>query len=220
MKRQPEAERRDIRHAHHQSRIVPRDSADSPAGQFVLVLSRSGTDKQSPMSVSSPSVQARVYHASPEGYVSALAGIQRKTLVNGGRTQLVEFKLATGAAIPPTAIRRSRPVIWFRAAWFSRSPGSTMRCARATAGRSQATSSIRREFSMTRSRSRCSPPFAVTTGADLFLPDQLTIPALARCGTTRRRATRSPEQTDWQILPGPSSPKDRGPGIGRQIPAR
>jgi quercetin dioxygenase-like cupin family protein len=53
------------------------------------------------MSFISSSVQARVYHANPEGYVSALAGIQRKTLVDGGRTQLVEFKLATGAVIPP-----------------------------------------------------------------------------------------------------------------------
>jgi quercetin dioxygenase-like cupin family protein len=53
------------------------------------------------MSSSSSSVQARVYHSNPEGYVSALAGIQRKTLVDGGRTQLVEFKLATGAVIPP-----------------------------------------------------------------------------------------------------------------------
>jgi quercetin dioxygenase-like cupin family protein len=53
------------------------------------------------MSLISSSVQARLYHANPEGYVSALAGIQRKTLVDGGRTQLVEFKLATGAVIPP-----------------------------------------------------------------------------------------------------------------------
>jgi quercetin dioxygenase-like cupin family protein len=53
------------------------------------------------MSFISSSVQARVYHANPEGYVSARAGIQRKTLVDGGRTQLVEFKLATGAVIPP-----------------------------------------------------------------------------------------------------------------------
>jgi quercetin dioxygenase-like cupin family protein len=52
------------------------------------------------MSPPSTSVQARVYHASPKGYVSALAGIQRKTLLDGGRTQLVEFKLATGAVIP------------------------------------------------------------------------------------------------------------------------
>ena len=33
--------------------------------------------------------------------MSALAGIHRKTLLDGGRTQLVEFKLATGAVIPP-----------------------------------------------------------------------------------------------------------------------
>jgi quercetin dioxygenase-like cupin family protein len=58
------------------------------------------TDRQPPMSPPSSSVQARVYHTSPEGYVSALAGIQRKTLLDGGRTQLVEFKLATGAVIP------------------------------------------------------------------------------------------------------------------------
>jgi quercetin dioxygenase-like cupin family protein len=32
--------------------------------------------------------------------VSALAGIQRKTLLDGGRTQLVQFKLATSAVIP------------------------------------------------------------------------------------------------------------------------
>jgi quercetin dioxygenase-like cupin family protein len=53
------------------------------------------------MSPSSSSVQARVYHANPGGYVSAATGIHRKTLVDGGRTQLVEFKLATGALIPP-----------------------------------------------------------------------------------------------------------------------
>jgi quercetin dioxygenase-like cupin family protein len=52
------------------------------------------------MSFQSSSIQARVSHASPRGYVSALAGIQRKTLLDGGRTQLVEFKLATGAVIP------------------------------------------------------------------------------------------------------------------------
>jgi len=52
------------------------------------------------MSPSSSSVQPRVCHASPEGYVSALAGIQRKTLLSGGRTQLVEFKLTAGALIP------------------------------------------------------------------------------------------------------------------------
>jgi quercetin dioxygenase-like cupin family protein len=32
--------------------------------------------------------------------VSALAGIQRKTLLDGGHTQLVQFKLAMGAVIP------------------------------------------------------------------------------------------------------------------------
>ena len=52
------------------------------------------------MSSASLSVQARVCHASPEGYVSALAGIRRKTLLEGGRTQLVEFRLAAGAVIP------------------------------------------------------------------------------------------------------------------------
>lgn len=52
------------------------------------------------MSSSSLSIQARVYHASPEGYVSAGPGLRRKTLLSGGRTQLVEFNLAAGAAIP------------------------------------------------------------------------------------------------------------------------
>ncbi len=39
-------------------------------------------------------------HADAGGYVDALAGIRRKTLVDGGRTQLVQFQLAKGAVIP------------------------------------------------------------------------------------------------------------------------
>jgi len=45
-----------------------------------------------------------------------------------------------------------------------------MRCVPVTAGRSRATSSIRRKSSMTRSRSRYSPPFAVTTGTESPTP--------------------------------------------------
>ena len=52
------------------------------------------------MSSSLPSLPPKVRHAEPAGYVGALPGIFRKTLVNGGRTQLVEFKLAKDAAIP------------------------------------------------------------------------------------------------------------------------
>jgi quercetin dioxygenase-like cupin family protein len=46
------------------------------------------------------SVTAKVRHADPAGYVGALPGILRKTLVDGGRTQLLEFKLAKDAVIP------------------------------------------------------------------------------------------------------------------------
>jgi len=50
---------------------------------------------------SSPSaVQARVRHADAAGYLDALEGIKRKTLLDGGRTQIVEFRLARGAVIP------------------------------------------------------------------------------------------------------------------------
>ena len=43
---------------------------------------------------------ASVRHASPTGYVRAIEGIRRKTLLDGAHTQLVEFKLAKGAVIP------------------------------------------------------------------------------------------------------------------------
>ena len=69
-------------------------------GQISLAGRDGSSEKKSPMSSSSSPVQARVCHASPKGYVDALAGIQRKTLLDGGRTQLVEFKLAMGAVIP------------------------------------------------------------------------------------------------------------------------
>ena len=52
------------------------------------------------MCSSSLSNQPRVCHAGPEGYVPALHGIHRKTIVNGDRTQLVEFKLKRDAVIP------------------------------------------------------------------------------------------------------------------------
>lgn len=50
--------------------------------------------------MSASSVQASVCHASPTGYVRAIEGIQRKTMLDGARTQLVEFKLAKDAVIP------------------------------------------------------------------------------------------------------------------------
>lgn len=50
--------------------------------------------------MSSSSAQARVCHASPAGYVRAIEGIRRKTMLDGAHTQLVEFKLAKGAVIP------------------------------------------------------------------------------------------------------------------------
>ena len=46
------------------------------------------------------SVQPQVCHASPTGYVPALAGIVRKTMGVGAHTLLAEFKLAKGAVIP------------------------------------------------------------------------------------------------------------------------
>ena len=46
-------------------------------------------------------IQPEVRPAGAHGYLEALAGIRRKTLVDGGRTQLVEFRLAQGAVIPP-----------------------------------------------------------------------------------------------------------------------
>ena len=46
------------------------------------------------------SVQPRVCHASPTGYVPALDGIVRKTMGVGAHTLLAEFKLAKGAVIP------------------------------------------------------------------------------------------------------------------------
>jgi quercetin dioxygenase-like cupin family protein len=52
------------------------------------------------MSESLPPPPPKVRHAGPAGYADALPGILRKTLVDGGRTQLVEFKLKKGSAIP------------------------------------------------------------------------------------------------------------------------
>jgi quercetin dioxygenase-like cupin family protein len=52
------------------------------------------------MNSTSSAVQPKVCHAGPSGYVNALEGIRRKTMLDGGRTQLVEFKLAKGAVIP------------------------------------------------------------------------------------------------------------------------
>jgi quercetin dioxygenase-like cupin family protein len=52
------------------------------------------------MNLPASPVSARVRHADPAGYVGALPGILRKTLVDGGRTQLVEFKLEKNAVIP------------------------------------------------------------------------------------------------------------------------
>ena len=50
--------------------------------------------------MSSSSAQASVCHAAPTGYVRAIEGIRRKTMLNGAHTQLVEFKLAKDAVIP------------------------------------------------------------------------------------------------------------------------
>jgi quercetin dioxygenase-like cupin family protein len=52
------------------------------------------------MNSPSSAVLPRVRHADAAGYVAALEGIERKTLVDGGRTQLVEFRLAGEAVIP------------------------------------------------------------------------------------------------------------------------
>ena len=45
-------------------------------------------------------VLPKVHHADPDGYTVAADGILRKTLLDGGRTQIVEFRLAGGAVIP------------------------------------------------------------------------------------------------------------------------
>jgi quercetin dioxygenase-like cupin family protein len=50
--------------------------------------------------MSSSRAQASVCHASPTGYIRAIEGIRRKTMLDGAHTQLVEFMLATGAVIP------------------------------------------------------------------------------------------------------------------------
>ena len=50
--------------------------------------------------MSSSSARAGVRHASFRGYVRAIEGIRRKTMLDGAHTQLVEFKLAQGAVIP------------------------------------------------------------------------------------------------------------------------
>jgi quercetin dioxygenase-like cupin family protein len=50
--------------------------------------------------MSSSPAQASVCHAAPTGYVRAIEGIRRKTMLDGAHTQLVEFKLAKGAVIP------------------------------------------------------------------------------------------------------------------------
>ena len=64
--------------------------------------------------MSSSSAQAGVRHASPTGYVRAIEGIRRKTMLDGAHTQLVEFKLAQGAVIPAHSHPRSRPAICCR----------------------------------------------------------------------------------------------------------
>jgi quercetin dioxygenase-like cupin family protein len=53
------------------------------------------------MKASPASAAARVGHADAGGYVPALPGIRRKTLVHGPQTLLAEFRLAKGAVIPP-----------------------------------------------------------------------------------------------------------------------
>ncbi len=45
-------------------------------------------------------VRPKVHHADGAGYVAAAPGIERKTLLDGGRMQIVEFRLAGGAQIP------------------------------------------------------------------------------------------------------------------------
>jgi quercetin dioxygenase-like cupin family protein len=52
------------------------------------------------MSASASSAHVQVCHASPTGYVPALAGIARKTMGVGAHTLLAEFKLTKGAVIP------------------------------------------------------------------------------------------------------------------------
>ncbi len=52
------------------------------------------------MNPPSPSAPVAVCHAGPGGYLHALPGIRRKTMVHGARTLLAEFKLARGAVIP------------------------------------------------------------------------------------------------------------------------
>jgi quercetin dioxygenase-like cupin family protein len=51
-------------------------------------------------SPSSSAGQPGVRHADAAGFLDALEGIKRKTLLDGGRTQIVEFKLARGTVIP------------------------------------------------------------------------------------------------------------------------
>jgi quercetin dioxygenase-like cupin family protein len=51
--------------------------------------------------MNSSAVPAKVCRAGSAGYVDALPGIRRKAMVDGVHTQLVEFKLAKGAVIPP-----------------------------------------------------------------------------------------------------------------------
>lgn len=50
--------------------------------------------------MNSSAVPAKVCRATSAGYVDALPGILRKTMVDGAHTQLVEFKLAKDAVIP------------------------------------------------------------------------------------------------------------------------
>lgn len=43
------------------------------------------------------------YQANPDGYRTALPGIQLKTLAHGDRTLLSEFRMAAGSILPPHA---------------------------------------------------------------------------------------------------------------------
>ncbi|HTZ21959.1 MAG TPA: cupin domain-containing protein [Opitutaceae bacterium] len=52
------------------------------------------------MKPSPSTVRPQVCHASPTGYVPALAGIARRTMGVGVHTLLTEFKLAKGAVVP------------------------------------------------------------------------------------------------------------------------
>ncbi len=45
-------------------------------------------------------MQGYAKEASNEGYISALPGIERKTLVHGGATLLTEFRLKGGCTLP------------------------------------------------------------------------------------------------------------------------